>query len=56
MGLNVGTTQIGVYALSGFCSALAGIVFSIYTSSGNSTAAMGLELDAIAAVVVGARY
>jgi ribose/xylose/arabinose/galactoside ABC-type transport system permease subunit len=53
MGLSVSRTKIGVYALSGFCSALGGIVYTIYTSSGNAIAATGLELDAIAAVVVG---
>jgi ribose/xylose/arabinose/galactoside ABC-type transport system permease subunit len=53
MGLPVGRTKIGAYALSGFCSALAGVVYTLYTSSGNATAAAGLELDAIAAVVVG---
>lgn len=53
MGLPVGPTKIGVYALSGFCSALAGIVYCLYTQSGNPNAGMGLELDAIAAVVIG---
>jgi len=53
MGLPVGATKVGVYGLSGFCSALAGVVYAVYTSSGNATAATGLELDAIAAVVVG---
>ena len=53
MGLPVGRTKIGVYALSGFCAALAGVVYSLYTYSGNPTAGTGLELDAIAAVVIG---
>lgn len=53
MGLPVALTKIGVYALSGFCSALAGVVYTLYTFSGNATAGMGLELDAIAAVVIG---
>ncbi len=53
LGLPVGRTKIGVYALSGFCSALAGIVYSLYTQSGNPNAGTGLELDAIAAVVIG---
>ena len=53
MGLPVGPTKTTVYALSGFCSALAGVLFAVYTTSGNATAAGGLELDAIAAVVVG---
>jgi galactofuranose transport system permease protein len=42
-----------IYVVSGLCSALAGITYTIYTSSGSATAAMGLELDVIAAVVIG---
>jgi galactofuranose transport system permease protein len=53
MGLPVAPTRVGVYALSGFCSALAGVVYTFYTSSGNPTAGTGLELEAIAAVVIG---
>jgi simple sugar transport system permease protein len=53
MGLPVGATKIGVYALGGFCSALGGVVYTFYTSSGNALAGTGMELDAIAAVVVG---
>jgi simple sugar transport system permease protein len=53
MGLPVGRTKVLVYTLSGFCSALAGVVYTLYTSSGDATAAKGMELDAIAAVVVG---
>jgi ribose/xylose/arabinose/galactoside ABC-type transport system permease subunit len=53
MGLPVRSTLIGVYALSGFCSALAGVVATFYMLSGYSLHAVGLELDAIAAVVIG---
>lgn len=53
MGLPVSTTKVSVYALSGFCSAFAAVVYTLYTSSGNATAGVGLELDAIAAVVIG---
>jgi len=53
MGLPVARAKVGVYALSGFCSALAGIVYCLYTQSGNPNAGGGLELDAIAAVVIG---
>ena len=53
MGLPVGRTKIGVYALSGLCSTIAGIVYTFYTFSGNPSAGAGLELDAIAAVVIG---
>ena len=34
-------------------SALAGVVYTLYNQSGNASAGMGLELDAIAAVVIG---
>jgi len=53
MGLPVARTKISVYALGGFCSALAGVVYTFYTSSGNPTAGGLLELEAIAAVVIG---
>lgn len=53
MGLPVRSTLIGVYGLSGFCSALAGVVFTFYMLSGYGLHAVGLELDAIAAVVIG---
>ena len=53
MGLPVGATKIGVYTISGLCSSLAGVVYSFYMSSGDANAAMMLELDAIAAAVIG---
>ncbi|KQQ55387.1 ABC transporter permease [Rhizobium sp. Leaf311] len=53
MGVPIGKTIIGIYALSGFLSGLAGIVYTLYTSSGYSLATVGMELDAIAAVVIG---
>jgi ribose/xylose/arabinose/galactoside ABC-type transport system permease subunit len=53
MGLPVGRTKVQAYALNGFCSALAGAVYTLYTFSGNPTAGTMLELDAIAAVVIG---
>ena len=53
MGLPVGRTKIIVYAFSGFCSALAGIVWSISLLSGYGGYAPGMELDAIASVVIG---
>jgi ribose/xylose/arabinose/galactoside ABC-type transport system permease subunit len=53
MGLPVRSTLIGVYTVSGFCSALAGVVFTFYMLSGYGLHAVGLELDAIAAVVIG---
>jgi ribose/xylose/arabinose/galactoside ABC-type transport system permease subunit len=53
MGLPVGRTKIIVYTFSGFCSALAGIVWSISLLSGYGGYAPGMELDAIASVVIG---
>ncbi|UVC11874.1 sugar ABC transporter permease YjfF [Rhizobium sp. TH2] len=53
MGVPVARTTIAIYALSGFLAGLSGIVFSLYTSAGYSLAAVGVELDAIAAVVIG---
>ena len=53
MGLPVARITVGVYTLSGFCAALGGVVFTFYMLSGYGLHAMGLELDAIAAVVIG---
>ena len=53
MGLRVDRTKVQVYMLSGFCSALAGIAYSIYVGSGHGTHATGMELTTIAAVVIG---
>ena len=53
MGLPVARTRIAVYALSGFCASLGGVLFGIYTLSGYGLHAQGLELDAIAATVIG---
>jgi len=53
MGLPIASTKIAVYALSGFCSAFAGVVSTFYKSSGNPADGMGFELDVIASVVIG---
>lgn len=53
MGVPVARTTITIYALSSFLAGLAGVVFSLYTSAGYSLNALGVELDAIAAVVIG---
>jgi simple sugar transport system permease protein len=53
MGLPVGRTKLMVYGLSGFCAALAGLLFAFYMLSGYGLHAQGAELDAIAAVVIG---
>jgi simple sugar transport system permease protein len=53
MGLPVPRTKIMVYAFSGLCSALGGIVFSISLLAGYGQFATGMELDSIASVVIG---
>lgn len=53
MGINVGKVKIGVYALGGFMSALAGVAWTIDMNSGDPAGFVGYELDAIAAVVIG---
>ena len=53
MGLPVARTKVLLYALSGFCAALGGVVFTVQAQAGNPLNGLGLELDAIAAVVIG---
>ncbi|QGH36967.1 sugar ABC transporter permease YjfF [Gracilibacillus salitolerans] len=53
MGLPVGRTKILIYTLSGFCASLAGLIFTFYMLSGYGLHANGMELDTIAAVVIG---
>lgn len=53
MGLPVGFTKVAVYGLNGAAAALAGIVVTIDMGSGNPAMGFGLELDAIAAAVIG---
>ena len=42
-----------MYTISGFCSALGGLLLALYKSSGDPLNGVGLELTAIAAVVIG---
>ena len=53
MGLPLGAAKIWVYTLNGFCAAAAGLVTTLDTGSGLSTRGNGMELDAIAVVVIG---
>lgn len=53
MGVRTGRATIAVYAFSGFTAAAGGILFSLYTQSGYPLAGIGLELDAIAATIIG---
>lgn len=53
MGVPIKRTTIAIYAASSFLATVAGIIFTFYTFSGYALAAVGVELDAIAAVVIG---
>ncbi|MFD0775497.1 galactofuranose ABC transporter, permease protein YjfF [Streptomonospora algeriensis] len=53
MGLAVGRVKVGVYVISGLCAAAGGVLYTLYIASGNSLHGLGMELDAIAAVVIG---
>jgi ribose/xylose/arabinose/galactoside ABC-type transport system permease subunit len=53
MGLAAARTQVSVYVISGFCAALAGLLLGVQKLSGYSLNGVGLELDAIAAAVIG---
>lgn len=53
MGLPVRRTKIAVYGVSGFCASFAGAALSFYLSSGSHLEGVGMELDAIATVVIG---
>lgn len=53
MGINVGRVKVGVYALGGLTSALAGVAWTLDMNSGDPAGFVGYELDAIAAVVIG---
>ncbi|MGA0568152.1 ABC transporter permease subunit [Rathayibacter sp. KR2-224] len=53
MGLAVVRTTVLVYVVSGVCAGIAAVLFSSYTSSGDPQAGVGMELAAIAAVVIG---
>ncbi|WP_367128550.1 ABC transporter permease [Saccharothrix sp. HUAS TT1] len=53
MGLPVARTKVLVYVMSGLLSGLAGAMTAAYLQSGVTVIGVGLELDAIAAVVIG---
>ncbi len=53
MGLPTKKTKIATYMVSGLCSALAGIVYSLIMLSGYPLHALGMEMDAIASSVIG---
>jgi galactofuranose transport system permease protein len=53
MGLPVARTKVLVYVISGTCAGIGGLLFAIFSRSGYSLTGVGMELDAIAAVVIG---
>ncbi|MFD8295549.1 ABC transporter permease [Streptomyces bauhiniae] len=53
MGAPVARTKISVYTLSGLLAGLAGALNAAYLASGVTILGYGMELDAIAAVVIG---
>lgn len=53
MGVPIRKTTVMIYALGGFYSALGGVIYALYTSSGYPLAGTGNELNAIASVVLG---
>jgi ribose/xylose/arabinose/galactoside ABC-type transport system permease subunit len=52
-GVNVRRAQVGIYALVGALTGLAGLIATSRTVSAQPTAGVGAELDVIAAVVIG---
>jgi simple sugar transport system permease protein len=52
-GINVRATVLMVYALAGLAAAAAGVIVAARLGSGSSNAAVGFELEVIAAVVLG---
>lgn len=52
-GINVSKIKYLVYIISGLCAAIAGIVLASRISSGQQQAGIGLEFQAITAVVIG---
>ena len=53
MGLPVARVKFSVYVVSALCAGLAGALTAAYSSSGVPNVGVGLELSAIAAVVIG---
>jgi len=52
-GVNVGRLKLRVYAMAGTLAAVGGVVLTSRLNSAQPTAGSGLELDVIAAVVIG---
>lgn len=55
-GVNVRRYTMSVYVMSGVAAAIGGIIIAARLGSGSSNAAVGFELEVIAAVVLGGTY
>ena len=55
-GVNVRLYTMSVYVMSGVAAAIGGIIIAARLGSGSSNAAVGFELEVIAAVVLGGTY
>jgi ribose/xylose/arabinose/galactoside ABC-type transport system permease subunit len=53
MGLPVGRIKVAVYTITGFTAALGGIIITARLANGSPNAGVTLELDVIAAIVLG---
>ena len=53
LGINVKRTRFLSYIVSGLLSGIAGYVFMMHTGAGNATNAAGMEMNAIAAAIIG---
>lgn len=53
MGLPVARTKVWAYVISGTCAGLGGVLFAMFSSQGYALSGVAMELDAIAAVVIG---
>jgi ribose transport system permease protein len=52
-GIRTGSVHVAVFAISGLCSAMAGMILASRAGSAQPAMAIGIELTAIAAVVIG---
>lgn len=52
-GIRTGSIHVAVFAISGLCSAMAGMILASRAGSAQPAMAIGIELTAIAAVVIG---
>jgi len=53
LGINIKRTRFLSYVISGLLSGISGFVFMMHTGAGNATNAAGMEMNAIAAAIIG---